>query len=82
MNETKHQRTLRFTHQDGDHLDWFLRVPPCPIQYGNTSINGGVDGGSYLIILGGIDKEMDCSMEPHHDPIDSSRIGYRHAHTI
>ena len=82
MNQTKDQRTLRFAHKNGNDFYGFLRIPSCSVQYSHSTIDGGIDGGSNLFVFGRINKEVDGSMEPCHQPIDRDGIGDRHRHTI
>ena len=82
MDQTEHQRTLRFAHQYRNHFDRFLGIPPCAVENRHAAVDSGIDGGSYLVVLGRIDQEVDGSMEPCHQPIDCDGIGDRHHDTI
>ena len=80
--QTEDQRTLRLAHQYRNHLHRFLRVPACAVEDRHAAVDSGIDGGSYLVVFGRINQEMDGPMQPRHEPIDCDGIGDRHRHTI
>ena len=82
MNQTEDQRTLGFAHQYRNHFDRFLGIPPDAVENRHAAVDSGIDGGSYLVVLGRIDQEMDGPVQPRHEPIDCDGIGDRHRHTI
>ena len=82
MNQTEDQRTLRLAHEHRDDLHRFLGVPAGAIENRHAAVDSGIDGGSYLVVFGRIDKEMDGAMQPGHDLVHGECIRDGHRHTV